>query len=149
MVIALVIQLFSCSKLFVTDSTQQVLLVDMRSTLLPTNAGKSEGSLPSPIVFHIYSKRLPKLVPEHCAIAYADDATLVFSHKNLSCLSMDMQSLFNLVSQWAENARLLMNKKKFFSISVVYLHTTLISLGPLVSLDGVAFLGSGNTKIFS
>ena len=68
---------------------------------LPITSGVPQGSILGPVLFNIYLNRLLKLLPDDNAIAYADDLTLVCSNMSSSLAHKRMQSLLDLVQEWA------------------------------------------------
>ena len=62
--------------------------------------------------------RLLKLLPDECAVAYADDLTLVCSDDALQTVHQQMQSLLDMITIWAKNNQLCINVSKCYTMSI-------------------------------
>ena len=94
---------------YLTDRSQLTIYANVLSSPLPVTTGVPEGSLLRSTLFNLYINILLHSLPAECVIAYADDVTLVCSHRNLWCALEEMQAQLELVRKWADSARLVLN----------------------------------------
>ena len=88
-------------KSYRTGCTQQTKYANTLSNPIQTTTGVPQGGLLSTILFNIYINCLLNKLPKNCAIAYADDVTLLCSSKNMADVFGDMQVLLNEICSWA------------------------------------------------
>ena len=83
---------------YLSNRTQCTKYYGAVSDALQITSGVPQGSILGPILFNVYLNRLLKLLPDECAVAYADDLTLVCSDDALQTAHQRMQSLLDLIS---------------------------------------------------
>lgn len=101
---------------------QQKVVVDSdgESGYLPVSAGVPQGSILGPLLFLVYINDLPLAAFSDSVVLYADDTSLVVSHKNkssmLNCLNDSLQRL----SSWFNVNGLQLNadKSQFINFSI-------------------------------
>ena len=101
-------------------STGQIQIC-YRIKLLPSmRQGLPQGSVLSPLLFILYVNDLAESLPEDGAAAiFADDVTLMATHRKKEQAESDLQSLVDIVATWSKQWRLSLNADKcvtwFFS----------------------------------
>ena len=103
---------------YLSNRTQCTKYYGAVSDALQITSGVPQGSILGPILFNVYLNRLLKLLPDECAVAYADDLTLVCSDDALQTAHQRMQSLLDLISTWAKNNQLCINVSKCYTMSI-------------------------------
>ena len=125
-------------KSYLTGRVQQTKYGNALSSPLPLTTGVPEGSLFSPLLLNIYIDSLLTRLPDSCVIAYADDVSLVCSHKSMSHALADMQALLCIVGGWAADARLVINVKKCALLCIPYACKSSCDTVPVLSINGLA-----------
>ena len=124
-------------KSYLIGRVQRTKYGNALSSPLPVTTGVPEGSLLSPLLFNIYIDSLLTSLPDSCAIAYADDVTLVCSHKSMSHALADMQALLYIVGGWAADACLVINVKKCTLLCITYACKLSCDTVPVLSINGL------------
>ena len=108
-----VIQCFSS---YLSDRTNYVSLSDLCSAFAPIPSGASQGSVPGPILFTMYTKPLSAIIDSHSVKqhSFADDKQLQMSSPpdKISELHHYMQSCISDVITWATANRVKLNDSK-------------------------------------
>ena len=103
---------------YLSNRTQCIKYYGAVSDALQITSGVPQGRILGPILFNVYLNRLLKLLPDECAVAYADDLTLVCRDHTLQTAHQRMQSLLDLISIWAKNNQLCINVSKCYTMSI-------------------------------
>ena len=82
------------------------------SECLPNNHGVPQGSILGPLLFLIYVNDIFNQVKFSKLLLYADDTTLICSHKQLSCLISYLNVDLKIVSKYCSDNQLCLNPKK-------------------------------------
>ena len=117
---------------YLTDRSQLTKYANILSSPLPVTTEVPEGSLPSPTLFNLYINNLLHSLPAECVIAYADDVTLICSHRNLRGALEEMQALLELICKWADSARLVLNVSKCAAMYVPYARAKALKITSLL-----------------
>ena len=120
--------------LSITGRTQQTKYASTLSNPIQTTTGVPQGGLLSTTLFNIYINCLLNKLLKNCAIAYADDVTLLCSSKNMADVFGDMQVLLNEICSWAILARLMLNVGKCFSMFIRYAQAPPLVAAPTPAL---------------
>jgi hypothetical protein len=96
---------------YLTDRWQMVKIGDQRSDPSRTRAGVPQGSVLGPFLFVIYMNDLPSYLSSDCVL-YADDTTLLSSHKSTETLKQLMSEAVDGSNLWFEANNLVVNKDK-------------------------------------
>ena len=107
-------------KSYLTGRTQQTKYASTLSNPIQKTTGVTQGGLLSTTLFNIYINCLLNKLPKNCAIAYADDVTLLCSSKNMADVFGDMQVILNETCSWAISARQMLNVGKCFSMFIPF-----------------------------
>ena len=103
---------------YLSNRTQCTEYYGAVSDALQITSSVLQGSILGPILFNVYLNRFLKLLPDECAVAYADDLTLVCSDGAMQTAHQRMQSLLDLISIWAKNNQLCINVSKCYTMSI-------------------------------
>ena len=78
--------------------------------------GVPQGSSLGPLLFSIFINDLPQICLDSQINLYADDTVLYSSSSDILQIQHSQQSDFNLVQIWFSSNKLLLNKKKSYSM---------------------------------
>lgn len=121
-----IIQSYLCNR------RQYVSVRNRCSIMKPVEIGVPQGSVLGPLFFIIYINDLPQNLNVH-SIIYADDTTLVASHKNLNCLRQISKEAEDQALSWFSCNKLTSNLEKTQYLT--------LSLKQEINLDSVKLLG--------
>ena len=85
---------------------------ETKSDLYPINFGMPQGSCLGPLIFLIFVNDLHLQLEMMSCIQFADDTTLLFSHKNLKYLRYNVESDLEIVHDWFHANKLTLNLDK-------------------------------------
>jgi Reverse transcriptase (RNA-dependent DNA polymerase) len=96
---------------YLTNRKQFVHVNGVDSILLNILIGVPQGSVLGPLLFLLYINDLP-LCTILCALLFADDTTLYFSHKNIDVLVNTVNKEFKKVSDYFRSNKLALHPEK-------------------------------------
>ena len=105
---------------FLSDRQSKVRFADATSRSRPMRQGLPQGSVLSPLLFVLYVNNLAEILPEEAQVAiFADDVTLLTTHRDKPQAAAGLQSLVDRVAAWSAEWKLTLNPDKcevcFFS----------------------------------
>ena len=85
-----------------------------RSEILKNNIGIAQGSILGPLLFIVFANDLSTVADEafQNIVKYADDTNLIIGSKKLNDVLIKSQIFFNLVTEWFNKNKLILNKEK-------------------------------------
>lgn len=95
---------------------QSVLCHGALSQPVVMEKGVPQGSSLGPLLFSIYINDLPQICSDCQTLLYADDTVIYTSKGNIDHIQSSLQQDFNVIQEWFLNNRLLLNKKKSYSM---------------------------------
>ena len=127
------IQWLNC---FLSDRQAKVQFANETSRVRPMRQGLPQGSVLSPLLFIFFINNLAEILPEDAQVAmFADDVTLLATHRVKEKAEEQLQHLVDIVSAWSKEWKLNLNADKcevcFFSSS-----TKEASWSPKITIDG-------------
>ena len=102
-------------KSYLTGRQQLTAYVGERFDPRDISTGIPQGSLLGPLLFNLYINSLLNLLPRDCAVAYADDITLVCSG-DVKAIMTQMQFLLDSIYAWAVAHKLRLNVGKYYAM---------------------------------
>ena len=96
---------------YLTDREQRVITYEQVTEWMKVSRGFPQGSGLSPLLFNIFTRRLPR----HCissALQFADDTTLASADPSLSVVAHNLTASFNSVKEFSEAHDLVLNPAK-------------------------------------
>lgn len=99
-------------KNFLRNRSQVVHVNNCHSDPCFINKGVPQGSILGPLLFLIYVNDLPSCLNHSSCILYADDTTILSSHRNLDTLLCNLQTDLFAIQQWCYSNKLSINVKK-------------------------------------
>ncbi len=101
------LHLYKCNDLsmfwfesYLTGRSQCVKINNVHSDYQEISAGVPQGSILGPLMFLLYMNDLPLCMNDSNNILYADDVTLLSSHKNVESLQCKLSNDVLLVTDW-------------------------------------------------
>lgn len=91
---------------------QYVYVNGCQSSQMLVDTGVPQGSVLGPLLFSIFINYLPQLCTTCHVHLYADDTVIYTSNPDISRTQHNLQQDFNIVQQWLNNNRLVLNMKK-------------------------------------
>ena len=95
---------------------QCVVVNGKQSDLLIQQKGVPQGSTLGPLLFSIYINDLSSCLINCCTHLYADDTVIYTSKSDFSQIQISLQSDFNILQDWLSHNKLLLNKKKSYTM---------------------------------
>lgn len=115
---------YNLIKSYMTNRKQLVSLTTKDGTSLSSlkdiTMGVPQGSILGPLLFILYIQGTEKVLPLDDIILYADDTTLIFTHKDLLALESHMQESTNKIVTYFTNLNLQVNSNKSELITFGY-----------------------------
>ena len=99
-------------KSYLSKRTQETRFSEVRSETCEVQSGVPQGSILGPILFIAFTTDLSTSVPESKIVAYADDAAILVSEKDLTNLKRKIELCLEKVQLWYTNNGLLINPSK-------------------------------------
>ena len=103
---------------YFSDRLQHVRYANELSDALLISYGVPEGSVHGPLLYIIYVNDLLHQLPDGCAIAYADDITLLTSGPSAQSAANSLQQLVTTVESWSAGHSLCLNYTKCYTMFV-------------------------------
>jgi len=97
---------------YLSRRTQRTYCNNSLSSPLPITCGVPQGSILGPLLFLIYINDIHKSSSLFNFIMLADDTTLLFSVKSLTCLQSTVNNELDKVSEWLKTNKLSINISK-------------------------------------
>ena len=101
-----------CLESYMTDRFQYVSYNGSNSSSQKINCGVPQGSILGPLLFLIYINDLSSVSKILTSILFADDTTLIYSHKNLDSLIKTFNVEMHEIVNWLNANRLSLNLDK-------------------------------------
>ena len=129
---------------FLHHRSQCVTFQGSQSDFKVIDKGVPQGSSLGPLLFSIFINDLPQICSDSQTHLYADDTVIYSSSTDISRIQHSLQSDFNLVQKWFSFNKLLLNKKKSYSM----LFCTRPNSLPLTKNWSISFLdGTALSKV--
>ena len=96
---------YLCNRMF------QVKINNEVTELYPIKAGVPQGSVLGPILYVIYTADIPSMKGITLG-TYADDTTIIATHKNPTIASLMLQNYLFKLQQWFKTWRIVVNENK-------------------------------------
>ena len=95
---------------FLSDRQARVRFADAISRSRPMRQGLPQGSVLSPLLFILFINNLADILPEDAQAAiFADDVTLLATHRNKEQAVVELQALVDVVAAWCKEWKLTLN----------------------------------------
>jgi endonuclease/exonuclease/phosphatase family metal-dependent hydrolase len=133
--------IFSLIKSYLTNRTFQVKHGETYTDLYPVQSGVPQGSILGPVLYSLYTADLP-LSKFTTLATYADDTTILASHKNPVEASRLLQTHLNKYEAWLQRWRIKANETKSAHITFTLKTKTC----PPVLLNGTSIPQSDSIK---
>ena len=133
---------------YLSNRKQYVFVNNENSSMLNIRCGVPQGSILGPLLFLIYVNDITNTSPTLSFFMFADDTSILFSHKDISELTKILNSELINISSWFKCNKLSLNisKTNFMQFQTVHSHTDHqysieIDNKPLERKDSIKFLG--------
>jgi hypothetical protein len=136
--------LFSLLRSYLTNRTYQVKQDEAYTDLYPIQSGVPQGSILGPTLYSIYTADLPQT--EYTTLAtYADDTTILASHRNPHEASRLLQLHLDKLGHWLQRWRIKANETKSAHITFTLKRDTcppvILNGSPIPQRDTIKYLG--------
>ena len=103
---------------FLTNRRQLVQIDTKQSSFRLQKYGVPQGSILGPLLFTLYINDLPLSIDNGLCELFADDTTTHASHRDIHCVSKQLQENVNKMTKWTEFNHMALNPKKNKSMLV-------------------------------
>jgi hypothetical protein len=136
--------LFSLIKSYLTNRTFQVKHGEAYTDLYPIQSGVPQGSILGPVLYSLYTADLP-LSKFTTLATYADDTTILASHRNPEEASRQLQIHLNKYETWLQRWRIKANETKSahitFTLKTKTCPPVLLNGTPIPQCNTIKYLG--------
>ena len=136
-------------KSYLTERKQCVINENYKSEMKETTHGVPQGSILGPLLFLIYINDFSFCVPNCNVNMYADDTTIYIANSNVTEVEYILQRDIDVISNWCDNSRLVINIQKSCSMLLCSPHKLrhLDKKKLNISLQGSTLVCENNQKI--
>ena len=132
---------------FLSDRQAKVQFANTTSRFRPMRQGLPQGSVLSPLLFILFINNLAEILPENAHVAmFADDVTLLATHRDKKQAERELQDLVDIVAAWSKEWKLTLNADKceicFFTTS-----TNEAKWSPSITIDGKQLKHEPNPRL--